>query len=155
MERFVEISLNPDRRFRNLPISYLACNSWLPMTHFPQPLPGRRATRVQVANTIPAQVTLEDGQRAKGKLQTVSVTGGLLRLTKALSQGDFVQVAFKMQSGPIQGMAEMLNPTVRMRDGILQPFRFIALGDDDHRNLRTVVDSAADRSFMSMRLGQF
>lgn len=99
-------------------------------------------------------VTVEDGHRAKAKLQTVSITGGLLSLAKALGQGDFVEVAFQTQSGPVQGMAEMLGPMRSPRGGILQPFRFIALGDDDHRTLRMVVDSVSDRSFMGIRSNQ-
>jgi len=122
------------------------------MTHFPQPHPQRRATRISLGNTVPALVMLEDGQRAKGKLQTVSVTGGLLRLARALGHGDFVEVAFHTQSGPVRGMAEMLVP-MRATEGVLQPFRFIALGDDDHRNLRTVVDSVAERNFLGQRPG--
>jgi len=98
---------------------------------------------------------LEDGQRAKAKLQTVSVTGGLLRLARSLSQGDFVEVAFNIQGGPVRGMAEMLNPVRAANDGSLQPFRFVALGDDDHRALRMVVDSAADRSFQGIRSSQW
>jgi len=66
---------------------------------------------------------LEDGKRAKAKLQTVSVTGGLLRLAKSLGQGDFVEVAFQTQSGPVRGMAEMLTPVRLATDGALQPFR--------------------------------
>jgi len=50
---------------------------------------------------------LEDGRRAKAKLQTVSVTGGLLRLAGALGKGDFVEVAFATQIGAVRGMAEM------------------------------------------------
>jgi hypothetical protein len=125
------------------------------MTHFPQPHPQRRATRVHLGGSIPALVMLEDGQRAKGKLQTISITGGLLRMAKALEQGDFVEVAFQTQSGPVRGMAEMLSPMRTAMDGALQPFRFIALGDDDHRNLRMVVDSVADRSFLGIRTSQF
>jgi hypothetical protein len=125
------------------------------MTHFPQPQSDRRATRVHVGSAISALVTLEDGQRAKAKLQTISITGGLLRLPKALDHGDFVEVAFQTQSGPVQGMAEMLNPMGTARDGILQPFRFIALGDDDHRTLRMVVDAVSDRSFIGIRSAQF
>jgi hypothetical protein len=30
----------------------------------------------------------------------------------------------------------------------LQPFRFIALGDDDHRNLRMALQSVADQSYL-------
>jgi hypothetical protein len=124
------------------------------MTHFPQTNTQKRATRLHVGGSIGALVMLEDGRRANGKLQTVSVTGGLLRLAKSLGQGDFVEVAFQTDSGPVRGMAEMLNP-MRGADGTLQPFRFIALGDDDHRTLRMTVESAADRSFLGTGHGQW
>lgn len=95
---------------------------------------------------------LEDGARAKGKLQTLSATGGLLRIAKALAEGDFVEIAFQTQSGPVRGMAEMLIPVRSAMEGAtLQPFRFVALGDDDHRNLRMVVESVSDRSFVGIR----
>jgi hypothetical protein len=127
----------------------------MPMTHFPQVHPQRRSPRIQLGGSILAQVVLEGGHRTKAKLQTVSVTGGLLRLAKSLSQGDFVEVAFQTQSGPVRGMAEMLMPVRATTDGSLQPFRFVALGDDDHRTLRMVVDSAADRSFQGIRSSQW
>jgi hypothetical protein len=125
------------------------------MTHFPQVHPQRRSPRIQLGGSVLAQVILEDGRRTKAKLQTVSVTGGLLRLAKSLGQGDFVEVAFQTQSGPVRGMAEMLTPVRAATDGSLQPFRFVALGDDDHRALRMVVDSAADRSFQGIRSSQW
>ncbi len=53
----------------------------------------------------------EGGQRARAKLQTISITGGLLQLQHELSSGDFVEIAFHTRSGAIRGMAEMLNPT--------------------------------------------
>ena len=126
----------------------------MPMTHFPQPHTQKRAPRLHLGGSIAALVMLEDGQRAKGKLQTVSVTGGLLRLTKSLGHGDFVEVAFQTETGPVRGMAEMLNP-MRGAEGTLQPFRFVALGDDDHRTLRMTVETAADRSFLSGRSAQW
>jgi hypothetical protein len=125
------------------------------MTHFPQPHPQRRAPRVQLGGSIPALVLLQDGQRAKAKLQTISITGGLLALARFLSQGDFVEIAFQTRSGPVHGMAEMLSPMRASTDGALQPFRFIALGDDDHRTLRMVVDSVADKSFQGIRSSQW
>ncbi len=120
------------------------------MTHFPQPHPTRRAPRVRVNGSIQAMVMLEDGRRTKAKLQTVSVTGGLLRLARALGHGDFVEVAFPTQTGAVRGMAEMLGSTPAT-DGAFQPFRFIALGDDEHRALRMLVDSASDQSFLGLR----
>ena len=91
------------------------------MTHFPQVHPQRRSPRIQLSGSILALVLLEDGKRAKAKLQTISVTGGLLRLAKSLSQGDFVEVAFQTQSGPVRGMAEMLTPCGRQRTAPCSP----------------------------------
>jgi hypothetical protein len=80
------------------------------MTHFPQPHPTRRATRVQLGDSVLAAIRMENGRRTKAKLQIISTTGGLLQLPNSLSQGDFVEVAFQTQSGPVHGMAELLSP---------------------------------------------
>jgi len=125
------------------------------MTHFPQPHPTRRASRVQLGDSVLAAIRLEDGRRTKAKLQTISVTGGLLRLAQSLSQGDFIEVAFQTQSGPVHGMAEALSPMRNMSDGVLQPFRFVALEDDDHRRLRTSLDHVAARSSLGMKSAAF
>ncbi len=143
-----------DSCFSNVSADAGAWHSELAMTHFPQTNTQKRAPRLHVGGSIGALVMLEDVRRANGKLQTVSVTGGLLRLAKSLGQGDFVEVAFQTDSGPVRGMAEMLNP-MRGGEGTLQPFRFIALGDDDHRTLRMTVESAADRSFLGASHGQW
>jgi hypothetical protein len=118
------------------------------MTHFPQPHPQQRATRVKMEATASALVKLEDGQRAKARIQTVSVTGGLLRMARALGEGDFVEVAFQTQSGPVHGMAEMLHPRRISAEGILQPFRFIALDDNDHQTLSFAVNTTTERNFL-------
>ncbi|MDP9161331.1 MAG: PilZ domain-containing protein [Acidobacteriota bacterium] len=121
------------------------------MTHFPRPTVERRATRVKLASSVPALVRLDDGQRAKCKLRTISVTGGLLQLPKALQQGGLVEVAFQTDSGAVHGMAEVLNPSRHTQNGVLQAFRFIALADQDHQILATEVDTAADRSCFPFR----
>jgi hypothetical protein len=118
------------------------------MTHFPQPHPERRAARVQLGGSVLATIRLEDGQRARAKLQTISVTGGLLAIVKPLEQGAFIEIAFPTRTGLVNGMAEMLSPARQFANGCMQPFRFIALGDDDHRNLRMAVDQVMDRSFI-------
>jgi hypothetical protein len=118
------------------------------MTHFPQPHPSRRAARVQLGDSVLAAIRLEDGRHAKAKLQTVSVTGGLLQLPRSLGNGAFVEVAFQTQAGPVHGMAEILGPAQKIPDGVLQPFRFVALDDDDHRRLRTSLDQVVDRSWL-------
>lgn len=120
------------------------------MTHFPQPNPQRRALRIQLGNTVPALVKVE-GRSAKGRLQTLSVTGGMLRLARAFEEGDFVEVAFQTHIGPVQAMAEMLHPRRRAAEDILQPFRFIALEDNEYRTLQLALDGIADRDFLGMR----
>jgi len=120
------------------------------MTHFPQPHSSRRAARVQLGDSFLAAIRLEDGRRTKAKLQTVSATGGLLQLPHALGKGDFVEVAFETKSGPVRGMAEILSPLRKTTGGVLQPFRFVALDDDDHRRLRTSLDHVVDRSWMGL-----
>ena len=125
------------------------------MTHFPQPHPSQRAARVQLGDSVLAAIRLEDGRRTKAKLQTISVTGGLLHLTHSLGQGDFVELAFQTQQGPVHGMAEILTPTRKLTDGVLQPFRFVALEDDDHRRLRTSLDHVVERSSLGMKSSAF
>jgi hypothetical protein len=120
------------------------------MTHFPQPHSSRRAARVQL-DSVSAAIRLEDGRRAKAKLQTISATGGVLQLPASLGQGDFVEVAFQTQSGPVHGMAELLSPTKKASGGVLQPFRFVALEDDDHRRLRTSLDHVTDQNVLGLK----
>ncbi len=76
-------------------------------------------------------------------------------MTRALERGDFVEIAFQTKSGAVSGMAEMLSVTRRAENGCLQPFRFIAIGDDDHRNLRMALDSVLDRTVASMQSNAF
>jgi len=116
------------------------------MTHFPQPTSNQRAPRIQLNGSVAAAIRAESGQKARAKLQSISLNGGLLQMPQELSTGDFVEIAFHTRSGPIHGMAEMLQPVRKFKSACLQPFRFIALGDDDHRKLRLALDSARDHS---------
>jgi hypothetical protein len=129
------------------------------MTHFPQTHPQNRAQRVQFRSSIPVVIKLNGGRSARAKLQSVSQTGGMLRLAGALEQGNLVEVAFETESGAVKGMAEILEPTRKSKngtpDGTLQPFRFIALEDDDQRTLRSVLDSRVDQDFLGLRSSQW
>jgi len=102
-----------------------------------------------------AAIRLEDGRRAKAKLQTISATGGLLNLPQSLVQGDFVEVAFQTQAGPVHGMAEVLSPMRKTLDGVLQPFRFVAIEDEDNRRLRTTLQHVAERSVLGIKSRAF
>jgi len=118
----------------------------LAMSHFPQPDASRRAPRVHLNGSIAAAIRVEGGRNARAKLQSISVTGGLLQLQSELSTGDFVEIAFQTRSGPIHAMAEMLQPVRRAKaqSACLQAFRFVALEDQDHNKLSAAMDSALD-----------
>ena len=120
------------------------------MTHYPQINALHRAPRIQLTTT-PAVVKLGDGVRAQARLQVVSSTGGLLHLTKALEGGDFVEITFQTHSGDVQGMAEMLDPVRSVPGSVIQPFRFVALEDDDHQILARMIESERDRDFLGLR----
>ena len=124
------------------------------MTHFPQPTPNQRATRIQLNGSVAAAIRAEGGHQARGKLQSISITGGLLQLAQELSTGDFVEIAFHTRSGPIHGMAEILQPVRKFKSACLQPFRFIALADEDHRKLRMALDTAMDKSVLDPGSGE-
>jgi hypothetical protein len=48
-------------------------------------------------------------------------------------------------------MAEILTPTRKTTEGVLQPFRFVALEDDDNRRLRTSLDHVTDRGLLGLK----
>lgn len=120
------------------------------MTHYPQINAVHRAPRIQLTTTQ-ALIKLGDGNKTNARLQSVSATGGMLHLTKELDEGDFVEVAFQTRSGNVRGMAEMLNPVRSVKGSVFQPFRFVALGDEDHRALHMTIESEADKSFIGLR----
>ena len=110
------------------------------MTYFPQQRPSR-APRISFTETTPAVVRCRDGCR-KGKLQIVSVTGGLLWLSRPVDQGSQVKLMFSTASGCVLGAAEMLSPI----SWSLQPFKFVKLYDDDERRLQAAIQSSLDRN---------
>src|ERR1700731_3617758 len=75
----------------------------LAMTHFPQSHPQHRAQRVQFGNTIPVVIKLNDGRSARGKLQTISETGGMLRLAGALERGNLAGGTIETRRGAGKG----------------------------------------------------
>jgi hypothetical protein len=107
---------------------------------FPSNPPPRRSPRTRLGHPIPAMLLKADGRSAHGELYTVSLTGGLLRLSKPLCKGDLVEVTFQAQPGRVQGLAQMLGPMPQAGEATPQAFRFIAMADDDHRTLRRIAD---------------
>jgi hypothetical protein len=92
---------------------------------------------VHLASTTPAVLRFDDGQRAAGKLQVVSLTGGLLSLPNPLIQGSQVKLMFLTRTGSVLGGAEMLSPV----SSELQPFRFVSLDPTDRRRLGATIQA--------------
>jgi hypothetical protein len=113
----------PDPSFRNLPISRTRFHTRLsPMTYFPPSQTSRRAPRTWFAETTPAVLRCLDGHRVRGKLQVISLTGGLLWLSKPLGQGCQVKLMFLTRTGSVLGVAEMSNFTMTTRSGCKRRF---------------------------------
>jgi hypothetical protein len=108
------------------------------MSHLPHSHANWRSPRVQLADIMPAVLRLPDGRSHRGKLETLSLTGGLLSMTDTLDQGSRIKLMFLTQTGPVLGSAEMLTPVSTTR----QPFRFVAIEEGGQRRLRTVIQSS-------------
>ena len=118
------------------------------MTYFPQPNPSKRARRVKLPSSVVVALRSDGSQPVRAKLHELSTTGGLLVLSKALEQGVFVEVAFQTSHGIVRGMAEVLSARSKSKSGCLQPFRFVALEDEDHTRLRMTLESLRDQTLI-------
>jgi len=108
------------------------------MTYFPEPHPSQRALRLRLNTSCPAVVRFEDGRWLSAKLVAISLTGGLLQLTKPLIPGTLIELTFMSQHGPVLGLAELLQPaSPRLR--CLQAFKFVLIDDSDHQKLTELI----------------
>lgn len=94
----------------------------LPRTNFPP-----RAPRLNLFGIVSASIQLENGRQITGKLQTLSVTGGLIDLAKYLDERTEVSLLFRFGEAVLQTRARMLFP-MRGGMGYFQPFQFMNLG---------------------------
>ncbi len=112
------------------------------MMSLPQSQHARRATRVHFSERTPAVLRLGDGRRVSGKLKVVSLTGGLLSVPHPVNTGSSAKLMFLTGAGMVLGSAEMLSPL----SWGLQPFRFVALADDDQDRLKTVIQQSVEQN---------
>jgi hypothetical protein len=75
-------------------------------------------------------------------LQIISLTGGLLGLSRPLALGSQVKLMFVTRKGSVQGAAEVLCPVSRG----LQPFKFVGLYDEDQRRLQAAIQSSLEQN---------
>ena len=105
-----------------------------------------RSPRLQFANPTSAVLRFQSGLRVRGKLQVISVTGGLLYLESPLDQGSRVHLMFLTDAGTVLGTAEML-PSF---SGTQQPFRFVTIDENHEHRIRDLIQSSVDQNRQSI-----
>jgi hypothetical protein len=108
--------------------------------------PNSRSPRLQFAHPTSAVLRVQSGLRIRGKLQVISVTGGLLYLDNPLTQGTRVHLMFLTDAGTVLGTAEML-PSL---SGDRQPFRFVTIDENNEHRLRDMIQSSVDQNRQSI-----
>jgi hypothetical protein len=88
---------------------------------------GPRGLRVKLGGSILALVLLENGRQIRGRMNQLSVNGGLISLEQPLDEGIRVTVVFHLGFS-VRCRAQMLFP-MWATQGCLQPFRFLDLSE--------------------------
>ena len=89
---------------------------------------------MKLGGSVLAVVLLENGRQIRARLNQLSVNGGLLSLEHPLDEGIKVTTLFHLGTTSIRTRAEMLFPMWATK-GCFQPFRFMALPEDDRKSL--------------------
>jgi hypothetical protein len=101
---------------------------------------GHRGSRVKLGGSILALVLLENGRQVRGRMNQLSVNGGLISLDQPLDEGIRVTVLFHLGSTSIRCRAYMLFP-MWATQGFLQPFRFLDLPEADRSSLNRELEN--------------
>ena len=101
-----------------------------------------RPPRLKLTQSTPAVLRFAGGNRVQGRLQVISVTGGLLWLTSPLDLGSRANVMFLMETGPVSGTAEMLKPI----SGTQQAFKFVDIGKVERSRLQRTIQASNEQN---------
>jgi hypothetical protein len=101
---------------------------------------GQRGTRVKLGGSILALVLLENGRQIRGRMNQLSVNGGLVSLEQPLDEGIRVTVLFHIGLTSVRSRAQMLFP-MWATQGCLQPFRFLELPENSRTRLNRELES--------------
>lgn len=100
---------------------------------------GQRGSRVKLGGSILVLVLLENGRQIRGRMNQLSVNGGLVSLERPLDEGIKITVLFHIGSTSIRCPGRMLFP-MWATQGCLQPFRFVELPEADRAALARELD---------------
>jgi hypothetical protein len=112
------------------------------MSFSPQLHSNMRIPRFRLSETTAALLQFDNGLRVAGELHVISRNGGLLLLPAPVHQGSVVALTFHTHRGPVLGTVEMLMPIASTQ----QPFRFVALPENDQRTLQVAFESGLYRN---------
>jgi len=115
------------------------------MTPPTRTLAQTRAPRAGLRGIVSASIHLENGRQLTGKLQTLSVTGGLLDLAVYLDERINISLMFRFGPGILQSKAQLLFP-MRGGMGYLQPLRFTQLGIVERKTIDAEVTALLKQS---------
>ncbi len=101
---------------------------------------GHRGQRVRLGGSILVLLLLENGRQVRGRMNQLSVNGGLLSLQNPLDEGIRVTVLFHLGCTSIRCRAQMLFP-MWATQGCLQPFRFLELPETSHASLNRELEN--------------
>jgi hypothetical protein len=101
---------------------------------------GHRGQRVRLGGSILALLLLENGRQIRGRLNQLSVNGGLLSLESPLDEGIRVTVLFHIGCTSVRCRAQMLFP-MWATQGYLQPFRFLELPEASYASLNRELEN--------------
>ncbi len=96
--------------------------------------------RVKLGGSILALVLLENGRQIRGRMNQLSVNGGLVSLEHPLDEGIRVTVLFHLGITSVRCRAQMLFP-MWATQGCLQPFRFLELPETSRASLNRELES--------------
>jgi len=101
---------------------------------------GQRGKRVKLGGSILALVLLENGRQIRGRMNQLSVNGGLVSLEQPLDEAIRVTVLFHLGLTSIRCRAQMLFP-MWATQGCLQPFRFLELPEAGRASLNRELEA--------------
>jgi hypothetical protein len=108
----------------------------------------QRSSRVKLGGSILALVLLENGRQIRGRMNQLSLNGGLVSIDHPLDEGILVTVVFHIGQSSIRSRAQMMFPMWATK-GCFQPFRFLDLPEDSRvpltRELSRLVEAGASQ----------
>jgi hypothetical protein len=99
-----------------------------------------RPFRVKLCGSVLVLVQLPNKRSIRGAFHQLSMTGGVIHLEKPLDEKLNVELIFHLGETTIRSQAQMLFP-MWATQGWMQPFRFVALPEENRKILDTSLKS--------------